>query len=123
MKFGFDLDETITPHPRGWAAICNALLADGHEVHIITYRSPIYHKEQTIKELESYGLKYTELHMTGQKDVVCETWGIDMAFDDSAPYHYPNYQQYWVGVALPKNDGVPSGYGECFYAANDKPEP
>jgi len=102
MKFAFDLDETITPAPEVMATIISALKAAGHEIHIITYRHPVYHHECTVDELALYGIQYDELHMTGQKDQECDIWDIDVAIDDSADFHYPDRFKFWVGIVLPR---------------------
>ncbi len=102
MKFAFDIDETITEAPEEFAAIINALMDAGHEVHIITFRTEL-HKEQTEKELRDYGiLKYTQLHITGDKDKICMEHDIDMAIDDDCLYHYPNFWGFNLEFALPK---------------------
>lgn len=107
MKFGLDLDDTINAAPEQFAAICNALMDAGHEVHVITYRHPIYHKEQTIEELKSYGLRYTDLHLTGEKEELCKLYKIDMALDDYASWHYPNCWRFTIGFVLPQKKGTP----------------
>lgn len=113
MKFAFDLDETITPAPEVMATIINALKDAGHEIHIITYRDPVYHKKETIQELKRYGIQYDELHLTGQKDQECDIWNIDVAIDDCADWHYADRYKFWVGIVLPKQklDKPGSGLG------------
>lgn len=106
MKFAFDLDQTISEAPEQFAAIANSLLENGHEVHVITYRDPIYHKEATIEELKEYGFGYTELHITGQKEELCQMYKMDMAIDDCAAYHYPNCWRFTLGFALPNKEAT-----------------
>jgi hypothetical protein len=104
MKFAFDLDETITAAPKEFAAIINALIDAEHEVHIITFRDADYHTEVTKKELEEYGIKYTGLHLTGDKESICKKFNINMALDDYASWHYPSFWRFTIGFALPREE-------------------
>ena len=66
MKIGLDIDGVIEAHSEDhrpfWAALTAALLAAGHEVHIITYRSEPF-RGATASDLARGGIAYTALHM------------------------------------------------------------
>lgn len=88
-KIGIDIDGTITECPFIFSALAKGLLADDHEVHIITYRQE-EERGKTIKELADYDIPYTVLHMAKAQDEmgafkasVAEEVGIDVMFDDS----------------------------------------
>ncbi|MDX1373065.1 MAG: hypothetical protein R3321_11375 [Nitrososphaeraceae archaeon] len=118
MKFGFDLDNTITEAPEMWAAIINALSDAGHETHIITYRHPVQHLKDTKKELEMYGIRYDHLHLVCDKEEICRIWKIDMAFDDDPSIHYPNAFMFKIFCILPNgpvdNNIKPDKLFGCF---------
>lgn len=45
MNIGLDYDDTFTRDPAGWAAFINMMRSRGHEVFIVTWRTP----EETIE--------------------------------------------------------------------------
>ena len=55
MKFGIDIHGVITENPKLFSALSHALLAAGHEIHIIT--GPRYSKVEPI--LRKHNIKYT----------------------------------------------------------------
>ena len=61
MNIGIDIDGTITAAPEFFACLTKALFADGHNVHILTFRAHSM-KEQTEKLLKDIGIKYHGLH-------------------------------------------------------------
>jgi hypothetical protein len=89
MKIGLDLDKTITEVPWMFSALTKGLIADGHEVHIITYRDTNI-IDYTKKQLIELGIQYTELHLPPNKEISPEEWkaslvsrhGINVMFDD-----------------------------------------
>lgn len=62
MRIGLDLDDTITALPEWFSVVTKALVAAGHEVHVITYRSPGTEAEVQV-ELAELGIEYTGLHL------------------------------------------------------------
>jgi hypothetical protein len=90
MKIALDIDDTITRHPDFFSVISGALIKEGHEVHIITFRDP---QEPIAEELDHLGIKFTALHTNDDfgddpdsvvrwKADVCERLGIDVFFED-----------------------------------------
>ena len=58
MRVAFDIDDTITRCPDFFAVISQALMAAGHDVYIISYRSGRGVVEQ---ELEGYGIRFRDV--------------------------------------------------------------
>jgi hypothetical protein len=114
MKFGFDVHGVLDTHREVYAAITQALVAAGHEVHVVTGK--IQDAEET-KMLEDAGIKFTHWFSVaryheekGEHEVrwvngdpwmddevwnrtkaqYCHEQGIRMLFDDS-----PFYGQYF----------------------------
>ena len=90
MKVGLDVDFTITDAPWLYKAMARALLEEGHEVHIITYRD--WEKRREVeRELTEYGVRYTGLHLPKNDDDLPPAWkasvarevGLDLMIDDS----------------------------------------
>jgi len=90
MRVAFDIDDTITPCPEFFAIISEALMAGGHDVHIISYRRD---REEAENELAGYGVKYREMHLPSDEDLnsvgfyewkaqVCRRLRIDVFFED-----------------------------------------
>lgn len=88
MKVALDIDDTITRCPEFFALLSKALINEGHEVHIITFRMP---EEPIAEELNHLGIKFTALHTKGEfepndvvgwKAEVCQRLGIDVFFED-----------------------------------------
>jgi hypothetical protein len=62
MNIGIDLDGTITENPAFFSLITMALVAQNHEVHIVTYRD-LADEVATIQELAALNIQYTRLHL------------------------------------------------------------
>ena len=62
LRFGIDVDGTISQAPRHFQRLINALLDDGDQVFIVTARSESRRRETEIL-LECMGIRYTELIM------------------------------------------------------------
>ena len=97
MKFGFDVDGTLTALPAQLGAIMRALRAAGHEVHVITGQTAPITDASFAKrraQLSALGLDgaYDELHIAGPPDWVadkhayCAEWHIDLMVEDSLVY-------------------------------------
>lgn len=89
MKVGIDLDGTITSLPELFALLTRALVAAGHEVHVITYRE-IGSETRVAAELEESGIHYTGLHLPQDfsspprwKARVATQLGLDLMIEDS----------------------------------------
>lgn len=87
MKIAFDVDDVITENPGFYAVITQSLLKSGHEVFIITDFDEHF-REQRLKELDRYGIAYTELVITSEKLSYCKENGVQYAIDDD-PEYYP----------------------------------
>ena len=91
MRVGIDLDATITDVPQFFALLSGALVDAGHEVHVITYRSPdMFPREETLHDLDALGIRYTRLHLpAGSLDApewkarVAAELGLDIMIEDS----------------------------------------
>ena len=110
MKLGLDIHGVIDKYPEAFAAVSKAMVAAGHEVHIITgpYDSP-----ELRADLERFGIVFTHFFsMAGYhqdigtpirhdergrpwlddelwnktKGEYCEQVGIDLHIDDSDDY-------------------------------------
>ncbi len=88
MKIAFDVDDVITDFPDFYAAITESLMKNGHEVYIITDFDE-YFRRQREKELERYGILYTELIITSEKEQYCKEHDISFSIDDDSSY-FPN---------------------------------
>lgn len=106
MKYGFDIDGTITAHPREMAGIMKALVEAGHEVHVITghigdAKIEIEVREQQLARLLCpvlRGVHYQHLHsVEGTRENIMETVGkakgclcrdldIEMMFENEMDY-------------------------------------
>jgi hypothetical protein len=92
MVIAFDIDQTITRHPGFFACISRALVRDGHEVVIITFRED---RASTEADLREWGIEYTRL-VTSElgsvlrhgverwKGAVCREHGVEVFFEDDA---------------------------------------
>lgn len=111
MKLGLDIHGVIDHKPKVWSAITHALVAAGHEVHIITgqelstkltdflaamdikythlFSITTYHKEQgteiRYKDSDNPFIDYDLWDKT--KADYCKRMGIDLHVDDSDVYH------------------------------------
>jgi hypothetical protein len=98
MRFGFDIDGTITAAPEAFAAIMRALRQAGHDVHVITGQSsPITSEDwaKRVHQLETLGIGtdcYGRMHISGPPDWVadkaayCRENGIDFVFENDVAY-------------------------------------
>lgn len=96
MNFGFDIDGTISAAPVPFAAIASALIAAGHEVHVLTGTMERTiddaHRQRRIDQLTLLGFPYTRLHIVHapfhveSKAAYCAEHEIVMMFEDSIPY-------------------------------------
>ena len=58
MVVAFDIDDTISRHPRFFAFLTQSLVGDGHEVLIITFRQDRAATESTLRD---WGIAWTRL--------------------------------------------------------------
>jgi uncharacterized HAD superfamily protein len=96
MNFGFDIDGTITAAPVAFAAIAKALLAAGHEVHVLTGTMDTAlnagHMQRRKEQLATIGFPYTHLTIVHaplhveSKAAYCRDHDIVLMFEDSIPY-------------------------------------
>jgi hypothetical protein len=62
MKVGLDIDNTITDQPEMFRILSGALRREGHEVHILTFRSETL-RDETERELALMGVEYDSMRM------------------------------------------------------------
>ncbi len=96
MNFGFDIDGTISAAPEAFAAIAAALIAAGHEVHVLTgTMEPTIDdamRQRRVAQLAAFGFPYSRLHIVNApthvsgKAAYCSEHRIVMMFEDSIPY-------------------------------------
>lgn len=98
MRFGFDIDGTITAAPKVFATMMPALRASGHFVYIITGQTrPVtaddyLRRRDQLRDLGIDPSDYDLLYVAGPPDWVenkrafCERWAIDFVFEDSLRY-------------------------------------
>ena len=55
MIVAFDLDETLTEDPYGWAAVIETLVSRGHECVVCTFRAET-HREEVEAWLAGHGI-------------------------------------------------------------------
>ena len=90
MVIGFDIDDTITRHPKSFSVISKALVAAGHRVIIITFRED---RASTEAVLLKWGIAYDELitstletaleHGVDEwKAEVCSRHAVEVFFED-----------------------------------------
>jgi hypothetical protein len=72
MVVAFDIDDTISRHPQFFAFLTQALIAAGHKVLIITFRSD---RLATESDLRDWGIGWTTL-ITSTLEACLET-GVD----------------------------------------------
>lgn len=89
MKVGIDLDNTITELPWFFKVLMKALQAEGHQVHVITFRED---RSKAFEDLAEHGiLCFNHLHTPDKEDKDPDTWkakvatevGLDLLIDDS----------------------------------------
>lgn len=91
MKIGLDLDNTISEIPLMFSILSRGLIAEGHEVHVITYRTD---REQIARELQDYKVGFTAIHIPEEhplgggpiplwKAAVAKDLGLHVMFEDS----------------------------------------
>jgi ABC-type arginine/histidine transport system permease subunit len=96
MNFGFDIDGTITRSPEALWAIADALLAAGHEVHVLTGTMDTVlldsHFEGRVTQLLAHGFNaWSHLHIVlsphaKNKAQYCVDNDIVLMFEDSETY-------------------------------------
>ena len=88
MIVGFDIDGTITKHPKFFSFLTSALIEKGHKVIIITSRDD---KVLTEKDLKECGIVYAELIVADYsttedldqwKAKVCQEKDVEIYFED-----------------------------------------
>ena|SRR5690554_6553923 len=90
MIVGIDLDNTVSDAPEVFAVLTEALVAKGHQVHVITFRDAA-DEQATLDELAEYGIAYTAVHLPGPDDGDPAKWKgrlaaellLDVMFEDS----------------------------------------
>lgn len=86
MKIGIDLDDCITYAPQFFHLFTNAMKGVA-EIHIITNREQTPASQaNTIDELQTLGIHYTRLKITGEKAQYILDNGITVYFDDCDEY-------------------------------------
>lgn len=89
MKFGFDLDNTISDAPEFFALLSCAAIAAGNEIHIITAREPgDVMRKMVESELLKYGVKWTHIEITSDKHDYILSQGITVYFDDTDEFFH-----------------------------------
>lgn len=101
MKIALDVDDVITEFPEFYSALTHSLMNSGHEIIILTDFDESF-RNQRVKELESYDIKYTELVITANKEAYCEQNNIDYAIDDDSSY-YPKAEKSNLNIVKIKN--------------------
>jgi len=87
MKVGLDIDGTITAMPWLFRVLSRGLRAEGHEVYVITFRSPSF-KEETEEMLQAMGVVYDKIFYGQQivdpewKGKIAQEVGLDVMFED-----------------------------------------
>jgi hypothetical protein len=84
MRVGLDIDGLLDERPEFFALLSTALRASGHFIAVLTYRDP-NRREQTEKQLASWGICFDELHFTrslSDKGRLCRVLKLDIYFDD-----------------------------------------
>ena len=90
MVVAFDIDDTITRHPKFFSLLTKALVAAGHDVIIITYRED---REPTNKALAEWDIAYTKLVTSRTNDLlshgpdewkaeICRQFSVEIIFED-----------------------------------------
>lgn len=78
IRIGLDLDDTITAAPSLFRLLSAALLASGHEAHIVTYRPDSTEKE-IAADLREHGLVWTAIHHPSDFTFAASDWKRDIA--------------------------------------------
>lgn len=81
MKFGFDIHGVLDTHPEVYAAMTQALVAAGHEVHVIT--GAVWTQE-TDDQLKEFGIEWT--HFFSITTYHEEKGEIEVKWVDGKPY-------------------------------------
>lgn len=89
MIIGIDLDNTITDLPEFFKVVAAALVASGHEVHIITYRD-VGTEGDVRAQLAELGIAYTAIHLPQEsctppewKSKLAAQLGVELMIEDS----------------------------------------
>lgn len=91
LRVGIDLDDTITAAPGVFSLLAGAMIAAGHEVHIVTYR-PDSSVELIGEDLKSLGVPWTHIHhptgfgeaAAAWKRSIAQREQLDLLIDDDA---------------------------------------
>lgn len=122
MRIGIDLDGTILDMPAFFSILSHALMAEGHEVHVITYRD---NRELAVRDLEASAIRYTGLHLPETmidarewKRARADELSLDLMIDDSPDVLAampPSVKRLWLcDPALYNLDKAIGGLlGEC----------
>ncbi len=81
MKFGFDIHGVLDTHPEVYAAMTKALVAAGHEVHVIT--GAVWTQEEDDK-LKGFGIEWT--HFFSITTYHEELGDVEVEWVDGKPY-------------------------------------
>lgn len=86
MNIGVDYDDTFTRDPAGWAEALNLLVARGHTVYIVTWRTP----EESVRvaaEMAYWKVKDSGIYSTSRqakmKFMFAQGICIDVVIDDN----------------------------------------
>ena len=85
MKIAVDLDGTISEYPEFFKLFTKAMSQAGCKIYIVTDRPPGT-EEMVAEQLQSYGIKYDVIKITGRKDKFILKEGITVLFDDVDEY-------------------------------------
>lgn len=86
LKLGLDVDGVISKYPRLFSVITKSLIECGHEVYIITDLGDETYRKWRENELKEWGIEYTELIITGEKEKFCKNNNIEFLIDDCREY-------------------------------------
>jgi len=85
IKIAVDLDGTISEYPEFFKLFTKAMSQAGCKIYIVTDRPPGTEKNVT-EQLQSYGITYETIEITGQKSEYILKEGIGVLFDDVDDY-------------------------------------
>lgn len=74
MKFGLDYDLTYTETPDLWNEFIASAISKGHEVHIVTFRSPETPIEHELDIPVHYTNSTPKRKFMNQKGIVIDVW-------------------------------------------------
>jgi hypothetical protein len=82
LKIGVDLDGTISEYPEFFRLFTTVMADAGCKIYIITDRMPGT-EALVAHELESYGIRYDVIKITGDKAGYISSEGIGVLYDDT----------------------------------------